>query len=149
VQRAGADKLFGKIISVVSSDNLVSYNLTDQQPLAGINYYRLNIKTGAGDSILSRVVQVIVQPNDRMSISLTPAIVSSNSILSVQSDRRRGLNFAISDMQGRILFQLQRDISTGLTNIPLNLSHLQPGVYVLEVIDKYNNKRERRKFLKR
>lgn len=44
----------------------------------------------------------------------------------------------IYDLQGRIVQELTIDFSSGTNQIPLNLSHLSKGLYVLNVIDDRN-----------
>ena len=44
----------------------------------------------------------------------------------------------IYDLQGRIVQELRIDFSSGTNQIPLNLSHLSKGLYVLNVIDDRN-----------
>ena len=44
----------------------------------------------------------------------------------------------IYDLQGRIVQEVRIDFSSGTNQIPLNLSHLSKGLYVLNVIDDQN-----------
>jgi hypothetical protein len=44
----------------------------------------------------------------------------------------------IYDLQGRIVQELRIDFSSGTNQIPLNLSHLSKGLYMLNVIDDQN-----------
>jgi hypothetical protein len=54
----------------------------------------------------------------------------------------------IHDLQGRIVEELTVDFSSGTNQIPLNLSHLSKGLYVLNVIDDRNQTIATSKFAK-
>jgi hypothetical protein len=54
----------------------------------------------------------------------------------------------IHDLQGRIVEELIVDFSSGINQIPLNLSHLSKGLYVLNVIDDRNQTIVTAKFTK-
>jgi uncharacterized protein (DUF1501 family) len=54
----------------------------------------------------------------------------------------------IHDLQGRIVEDLTVDFSSGINQIPLNLSHFSKGLYVLNVIDDRNQTIATAKFTK-
>ena len=58
-------------------------------------------------------------------------------------------HIVLYNLQGGIAFQLQQDFTPGVNIIPLSLSHLSEGVYILAVKDNYNNTLKSIKLIKR
>ena len=58
-------------------------------------------------------------------------------------------HIVLYNLQAGIAFQLQQDFTPGVNIIPLSLSHLSEGVYILAVKDNYNNTLKSIKLIKR
>ena len=85
--------------------------------------------------ILSNPYEKTLQEN---SLKIVPnPVVNDMMIRFASSEWLRG-GIQIHDLQGRIVEELIVDFSSGTNQIPLNLSHLSKGLYVLKVIGDRN-----------
>ena len=108
------------------------FDYTDDQPLGGVNYYRLKMTDADGKITYSSIVSLInaVKGIDVMNIAPNP-IVSGNFNLKVSSAEKTQLEVLITDMQGRVLQKRSVNIIAGFNEIPMNVSGLSAGTYQL------------------
>lgn len=108
------------------------FNYTDDQPVKGINYYRLKMTDADGKVTYSSVVPLInaVKGMDVMNIAPNP-VVSSSFNLQVSSAEKAQLALVITDMQGRLVQQQTINIIAGFNSIPVNVKTLAAGTYQL------------------
>jgi hypothetical protein len=92
-------------------------------PVDGVNYYRLKMVSTDGSNRYTRICSVKVVGN-KFYLSPNPA----KTFIRVNGDTISSLHVIIRDMQGKILLrnELNREISVG---------HLQPGMYLAEISD--------------
>ena len=67
-----------------------------------------------------------------------PNPVYNDTLIEFKSTEWMRGSLKIYDLQGRIVTQLQKDFSSGINRIPLNLSHFSNGVYILKVLSDRN-----------
>jgi hypothetical protein len=72
------------------------------------------------------------------SLVVAPNPVVNDTMIQFSSPMWMRGELQIHDLQGRIVYELIADFSSGKNQIPLNLSHLSKGLYVLNVIDDQN-----------
>lgn len=72
------------------------------------------------------------------SLKIAPNPVLNDTFIQFSSPEWMQGGIKIYDLQGRIVQELRIDFSSGTNLIPLNLSHLSKGLYVLNVIDDQN-----------
>ena len=73
-----------------------------------------------------------------ISINIVPNPVYNDTLIEFKSTEWMRGSLKIYDLQGRIVTQLQKDFSSGINRIPLNLSHFSNGVYILKVLSDRN-----------
>ena len=93
---------------------------------------RLNL---ISSPILSNPYEETPQMN---SLKIVPNPVVNDMMIRFRSSEWVRGGIQIHDLQGRIVEELTVDFSSGINQIPLNLSHLSKGLYVLNVIDDRN-----------
>jgi hypothetical protein len=93
---------------------------------------RLNL---ISSPILSNPYEKTLQGN---SLKIVPNPVVNDMMIRFRSSEWVRGGIQIHDLQGRIVEELTVDFSSGTNQIPLNLSHLSKGLYVLKVIDDRN-----------
>lgn len=122
----------GFVNASAASGNGASYNYTDEYPLAGKDFYRLEIEELSGDINFSdiRLVNldgypaIIISPNPvKETMNLQTSIVLKNAMLQ------------IIDSKGQIVYN--RNIN-GSGNIPVQVGNLPAGVYVAKIVDREN-----------
>ena len=113
---------------------LQPFDHTDAQPVAGTNYYRLKITDAFGKIFYSSVVVLINAASgfDIMNISPNP-VVGGKFNLNISAAQKNQIKIVISDMQGRQLLQQPANMIAGFNSIPLQVSNLGKGTYLLHV----------------
>ena len=108
------------------------FNYTDNQPVKGINYYRLKMTDADGKITYSTVVSLLnaVKGIEIMNIAPNP-VVNSAFNLKVSAASKEQMEIVISDMQGRILQKQFVSLIAGFNNIPMNVKNLAAGTYQL------------------
>jgi hypothetical protein len=131
----------GYVTASVNSSSVKNYSYVDQQPLQGINYYRLRIVDLDDEFTYSKIVIIKNDGNNSFKVFPNPA----NNILNLQA---KGDNeFAtlkIVDATGRILQEEKILLSGNIYKI--NIKNLPKGVYDLTLQNKIINKHQ--KFVK-
>jgi len=107
-----------------SSTATNTYTFTDDNPLAGVNYYRLQLNDATGEAQYSKVITVNFLTARSQALSW---YATGNG--TVQATLSNGSNeaFRLFDMRGRLL--KQGTLQNGL----VTFSGLTPGLYVLQV----------------
>ena len=82
------------------------------------------------------------------SLVVAPNPVVNDTMIQFSSPMWMRGQLQIHDLQGRIIQELIADFSSGTNQIPLNLSHLANGLYVLTVLDDKNKTMASTKFRK-
>ncbi|WP_207423604.1 T9SS type A sorting domain-containing protein [Desertivirga brevis] len=114
----------GKLDAAGNSSSTLNYSLTDQSPIAGINYYRLKSVDKDGLYTYSNVISVDFSFSAKTLISIYPNPVTD--VLKISTAESRGdLRLRIFDMNGRELL--------GTTGGELAVAALSKGMYILEV----------------
>ena len=117
--------------NVRGTEQAAGYSWTDQQPLTGRSYYRLQI-TQAGAVRFSQVVS-IVYTGQGMYIS--KLYIDGNSMLTVQlsipNDQLATLQ--VITTAGVLIRQQSCAVSSPVTTIPVNLSNLAAGEYFIKI----------------
>jgi Secretion system C-terminal sorting domain len=111
-----------------NSSQILEYSYYDNNPLKGINYYRLKQYDLSNHENISEIRVVSIGSNDPRVIKAFPNPVSSN-IIYVQGVER-GTNLRLTDMRGTVVSQATATHS--IEGIPVD--KLDPGIYFLQVV---------------
>jgi len=131
IERSADAHNFSTIGTVKASGNSTSvktYSITDQQPLQGINFYRLKMVDADGKFMYSKTVAVKIDDNN---ITLLVFPNPAKDILLVQaSGIRENATIQIINAAGRKLKE-SKIRSNGNTSLSFDISSLPPGLYNL------------------
>jgi hypothetical protein len=137
VQRSADGKIFhGQVFrkSKGNSVDAVSYNWTDENPLAGNNFYRIKSVDKSGKEQYSAVVKVNFS-SSLPSINVYPNPASGGIIHLQMNQFQKGTYYLkLINSEGQIVGQKLLKLSTGNSNETLNTSHLPSGTYLLSII---------------
>jgi len=133
VERRGPSGVFSEIGSVASLQNGRAgntYQFFDANPFIGNNYYRLKMVDINGSFTYSRIVNISgsIKP---LSILLFPNPVS-NGIVNIAAGNEPVKSIAVISFSG--VRVLNASFTTLARTIPLNISRLPKGVYIVEII---------------
>lgn len=124
----------GKVYGAGTTDRAQSYYFVDEQPLQGLNYYRLKQTDFDSQYSYSEVRTLIFDNKDRApSVYPNPAdeVLFVDLGGSISNDASR--QYAIFDWSGKQIATGQLQSAYGLANVSLNNNNLQSGVYLLKV----------------
>jgi hypothetical protein len=132
VERSGDGSHFTSIGVVAAKGNSVvatDYTFTDAQPLTGSNYYRLRQVDLDGKAVYSKTVKLDFGTSLALRILPNPAHGTANIFV---GNTTEALSIQILDLNGRVVKQI---ITTpGTANIPVDLTGVARGVYMVKVI---------------
>lgn len=110
---------------------LQPFTFTDQQPAAGINYYRLKIIDAGGKNSYSTVITLShAVKNIDMQITPNP-VVTGWFNLKICTVKDELFEILISDMQGRAVQKNIVGLTAGINTIPVYITNLAAGTYQL------------------
>ncbi len=139
VERSGANNQFEKIGTVKSKGDNVdrqTYQLIDQKPLAGVSYYRLKQVDKDGKSTTSNTIALERKSKtDATSIeSVFPNPSKDAVTISINSpENTSDASIEVLDMGGKRYITQTVELQNGATQIPLNISALPQGDYLVKL----------------
>lgn len=127
IQRSTNNTAWTTIGQVKAVNNAygADYQFVDAQPLAGTNYYRLQMVDANGSTELSKIVAVNTNGNKSLQVYPNPA----KDILTVVTDANTE-GVSIFDINGRVVLSVV-DKSQNV-----NIQNLASGVYFVRMMDK-------------
>ncbi|HEX4371906.1 MAG TPA: T9SS type A sorting domain-containing protein [Puia sp.] len=126
IQRSNDEISWQNISEISSVSEKTQYSYTDEYPLNGMNYYRLQLQNKNGTVDYSYIQSVDQQNENYLSVYPNP----TSSYLNIQSKNNMH-SITIKDLQGRMLKSFNTNNSS--ENISINVSGLAPGLYLLQV----------------
>ncbi len=144
-ERSADGRIFKALTELSASD----LSFTDRAPLAGLNYYRVQVKDKDGKISFSNIALIRYAQKGFELISITPnPVVSGNLKLNISSAERIAAEILITDMQGRFVQKQRVDLIEGSSTIEMNLKDFAAGSYqVFVTSDEARSKVQR--FVKR
>lgn len=145
VQRSsnGNDWTEINIINTSTTNNISTYNYTDETPKFGINYYRIKFVDTDGKVTYSNV-QVVELGSNTFEFSIYPNPAQSKIYLSFTDPNYEVYYITITDKLGRTMFMLPKpQLQNGL-----DIGKLAKGIYYVQVTDNKTKKIVTQKFIK-
>jgi hypothetical protein len=118
---------FATVPAVGTGIGQEKYSVTDDQPVKGINYYRLTEMDRQENSTTSPIISVWFSDQSSPTIFPNPA----GSFFRVASGSGPILQTTLYDLQGRKMMSLANEASGSMVFIPC--TGLSPGIYLVEI----------------
>ncbi len=96
-------------------------------------YYRLKVGDKDGNFSTSKVAVALGKVKSFEINSLTPSLVSANTVLSLSSSQNNNVTVSINSFSGSVVKLITTTLTKGVTDIKLSLSELVKGNYILVV----------------
>ena len=107
-----------------------AFDITDENPSPGKNYYRLKIIDVDGKVNYSNVVVLTQKTAHFELLSLNPNVVSSQTaILKINTPVKEPVTIVLSDFSGRFIQNQAVNLQVGLNQIPVQAVGLAAGIY--------------------
>jgi len=135
VERAGKNLQFGAIAKLAASATSTidkNYNFVDDQPLDGLNYYRLKLVNLDNSSQFFEVRKVLAAHEGKL-VMLSSNPLRNDLRFAIQLSRREQLNIIVTDLNGSAVLKSSSTYSQGMQEITLSTSTLASGTYLLQV----------------
>jgi Secretion system C-terminal sorting domain len=133
-----------------SSTSDLTYNFTDEKIITGkIQYYKLRQVDINNQSRYTAIVTIKGEQAAVFTIDgIAPNPVQNNLIVNISSPTKNLVSLQVLDVMGRIIQQQKVTILEGTNVIPINVSSLGSGIYLLKAIYADNNQMPAIKFIK-
>lgn len=136
------DGIHFEIISIVNgagnSTEINSYQLLHNNPINGINYYRLSQTDFDGTKNEYKTI-LVKHTRNSTTLKITPNPVGESAVLSYNSTVEGMTFYEILDASGRILEYNQVELIIGENIFPLETNELQHGIYFIRMNTKNTN----------
>lgn len=124
-------KAFTTLATVSGKGSASNYTYWDEQPYAGVNYYRLRV-TGADRSVsYSQVVTATVTSGNAFTVRAYPNPVNDELTVTLSGERAANSNIVVTDMIGRTVATLSCDSD----KMTIDMSGLAHGSYIVKYTD--------------
>ncbi|TDH28668.1 hypothetical protein EXU57_00905 [Segetibacter sp. 3557_3] len=140
VQRSANGRTFegAGLLSANGISGVQNYTLVDRGILSRatskVLYYRLKMMSKDGTLEYSRVVQIDIETGSNL-ITVTPNPFSDRVLININSVADASVVFSITDSKGAMLIKRSRQVSAGLTSLPVGgLEQWSSGLYLLKII---------------
>lgn len=133
IQRSGNSKTWETIAKVTgagTTDEVQDYSLTDKNPIAGINYYRLMQVDYDGAFDYSPIVSVDMGKEEQVSVYPNPVI--NQVVFEFDTKQKAGTILSIYHLNGQLV--QTNTIKEDSSKIKLNVTDLAEGIYLMQVI---------------
>ncbi len=114
------------------------YAFMDENPLPGLNYYRLRQNDFNGDFTYSPIVFANIASPAVQVQGVYPNPASSELTLQINSQSAVPVILELIDYSGKIVYSRSISIETGINTINLSIDQYPPGLYLLQLRDGEN-----------
>lgn len=118
----------GKVAAAGNSNHPTNYNYTDEQPVYGVNYYRLKQVDLDEKATLSGIVKIITDKQGGFIAGPNPA---HSTITVYRQNNTEPVRIELMDVNGRLIKQVSMAAATAST--PINVRGLGKGIYLLQL----------------
>jgi hypothetical protein len=134
LERSTDGRNFAEIAKVTANGNsnvLLNYNYTDNNPIRGINYYRLRVVDRDNSGKYSQVRSV--RNEGLADVAIYPNPVNDVMTVSITADKAERGEMTIADISGKIVYTRTLNIAQGDNKLPVNVSNMSSGAYIIKV----------------
>ncbi len=120
---------FSKIGTVSGLTAKTSYDFTDNNLLAGNNYYRLKMLDIDGTVSYSNIIVAMNGTSGTLITSMIPTVVTDRARLNISAASKGNMQLVITDINGRIIQTQNASINAGNQEIWINATRLATGYF--------------------
>ena len=131
IERCGDGVNFSSIGNITATYErcLLPFNFTDNNPLAGKNYYRLKITDV--DRVMFYSKTVLLENNNRALDIISITGNNPNTTVYLNSAKQQSLQLRVIAADGRIIYMNNIMVAAGMSKIELPLNKMAKGIYTL------------------
>jgi hypothetical protein len=110
---------------------LQPFDYTDNNPLAGYNYYRLKMTDEDGRITYSNKIALLNKEKGFDIVNLVPTIIRNTAILNVTAAQKTQMTLVITDFAGRTVQNKVYNLIAGSSQVQINVANFSAGAYVI------------------
>ncbi|WP_462248791.1 T9SS type A sorting domain-containing protein [Ferruginibacter sp.] len=110
---------------------LQPFDFTDNNPLAGYNYYRLKMTDEDGRITYSNKIALLNKDKGFDIVNLVPTIIRNTAILNVTAAQKTQMTLVITDFAGRQVQNKVYNLIAGSNQMKINVANFSAGAYVI------------------
>ncbi len=133
IERSTNGNSWTVVTSVASHGNNFNYSVTDNNPLAGLNYYRLAITDFTGNVTYSSIVTVDFSAI--AGISFFPNPVRERMIVTLPQIHHASASLTLVNLVGKVSRNIQFSNNNSSSKVNIDVAGLAKGVYMLVLTD--------------
>ena len=136
LERSTNGKSYSEIARITgtgNSNSLTKYQFTDQNPKAGINYYRLKQVDVDGTTFYSTERSVVLQIKDDFAINELSFTQQGKVTLDVYSKIETTMRLNIYDLTGRVLINRTLELNQGANHLNIDFNISLTGICFFEL----------------
>jgi hypothetical protein len=99
----------------------------------GKTFYRIRVGDLDGRFYHSKIVSITGKERGFEINSLTPSLITNNTLLSISSAAKDNANVVITNFQGAIVKRVTINLNKGVTEVPIELTNIAKGNYVIAI----------------
>lgn len=122
----------GRVQAQGTTSNTTHYTFDDTHPLEGDNYYRLELVETTGATSLSKTILLYLE-GDGSTYSFFPNPTTGTVYYRYQAPAAEQLSIEVLDVLGKEVRMQTVNSAAGLNNIPVDLTDLPAGTYMVRV----------------
>lgn len=121
----------GRVNANGNSNTTLTYNFTDNNPVKGINYYRLRIVDRDNSAKNSAIRSV--RNEGIADIAVYPNPVNDIMTVNIDADKPEKGALFITDVTGKVILTKTITVAQGNNKLPINTAALASGAYIIKV----------------
>lgn len=136
IERSADGISYTTIGSVAGSNNsvkLIEYSFTDENPIKGVNYYRLKQVDRDEKATVSNVISINFVEKTKTAVTASP--IPADDYITVQFNNASavGATIRIMDMVGKIMYTQSILADEAYYTYPIQVANFKSGVYFMEI----------------
>ena len=131
LQRSGDGDNFTKLTEINAKGEASSYSYWDENPISGVNHYRLKMFDATGKFSYSKVVTATLRVNGGFVVEAYPNPVSDVLTVHIYGATGNNATVTIADVTGKVI----RMVSVEDNKAQISMNGLAQGVYLVKYAD--------------
>jgi hypothetical protein len=129
----GAFESIGRVVSNNVAERQSNYSLTDNNPGAGVNYYRLKMVDRSGSFAYSNIVSVDFRSYSQSFLLDNARLNNASLSLNISSNKQQLLCIIAVDAAGRVVLKQQVQLQPGSNSLLNDIKALNKGGYYIKL----------------
>ncbi len=127
---------------------LQPFDFIDNNPAAGMNYYRIKMTDVDGKISYSSIIALLNKKTGFEIVNLLPnPVTDGTALLNITSAENQSATIVVTDAMGKKVQSMDKSVISGFTQIKMNFADLASGVYTISVYTG-NGERKTKQFIK-